>query len=85
MPFVGRRVWTGGQGLVAGELDAPGARDHFAAMLHGRAPAAGYGRGHGRGRLMKIERARYADLYGPRPATGSGWPTRTSCARSSAT
>ncbi len=33
VPFVGRRVWTGGQGLVGGELDAPGARDGFALAL----------------------------------------------------
>jgi urease beta subunit len=33
VPFVGRRVWTGGAGLVGGELDAPGARTRFAAAL----------------------------------------------------
>jgi urease beta subunit len=33
VPFAGRRVWTGGQGLVAGELDAPGARERFADAL----------------------------------------------------
>src|SRR5664279_5135225 len=33
VPFVGRRVWTGGQGLVGGELDAPGARESFALAL----------------------------------------------------
>lgn len=33
VPFVGRRVWTGGQGFVDGELDAPGARDRFAERL----------------------------------------------------
>jgi urease beta subunit len=31
--FAGRRVWTGGAGLVGGELDAPGARTRFAAAL----------------------------------------------------
>jgi urease beta subunit len=33
VPFAGRRVWTGGQGFVDGELDAPGARDRFAERL----------------------------------------------------
>ena len=33
VPFAGRRVWTGGHGLVAGELDAPGARERFAKAL----------------------------------------------------
>jgi hypothetical protein len=33
VPFVGRRIWTGGHGLVAGELDGPQAREHFAAAL----------------------------------------------------
>jgi len=33
VPFVGRRIWTGGHGLVAGELDAPGARERFAKAL----------------------------------------------------
>ena len=38
VPFVGRRIWTGGQGLVACELDAPGAREAFALALR----AAGF-------------------------------------------
>jgi urease beta subunit len=33
VPFTGRRVWTGGQGFVAGALDAPGAREAFAQAL----------------------------------------------------
>ena len=33
VPFVGRRIWTGGQGLVGGELDAPGAREAFSSAL----------------------------------------------------
>jgi urease beta subunit len=34
VPFAGRRIWTGGSGLVAGgELDAPGARERFAVAL----------------------------------------------------
>jgi urease beta subunit len=33
VPFVGRRIWTGGHGLVAGELDRPGALEQFAAAL----------------------------------------------------
>ena len=33
VPFVGRRVWTGGQGFVDGELDTPGARERFAERL----------------------------------------------------
>jgi urease beta subunit len=33
VPFAGRRVWTGGQGFVGGELDAPGARERFAERL----------------------------------------------------
>lgn len=31
--FAGSRVVTGGHGLVGGELDAPGARERFAARL----------------------------------------------------
>ena len=41
VPFVGRRVWTGGQAFVAGGLDAPGARDRFTARLE----PAGFGTG----------------------------------------
>jgi urease beta subunit len=37
VPFRGRRLWTGGQGLVGGELDAPGARDAFAQALRDHA------------------------------------------------
>ncbi len=33
VPFRGRRVWTGGQGFVRGELDAPGAREAFVKAL----------------------------------------------------
>jgi urease beta subunit len=33
VPFAGRRVWTGGHGLVGGALDAPGARERFADAL----------------------------------------------------
>jgi len=33
VPFLGRRVITGGHGLVGGELDRPGGRDAFAEAL----------------------------------------------------
>jgi urease beta subunit len=33
VPFVGKRIWTGGMGLVGGELDGPGARERFAMAL----------------------------------------------------
>jgi urease beta subunit len=33
VPFTGRRIWTGGHGLVNGPLDDPGARERFAAAL----------------------------------------------------
>lgn len=33
VPFTGKRIWTGGHGLVGGELDAPGARERFEAAL----------------------------------------------------
>ena len=33
VPFGGRRIWTGGHRFVDGELDAPGARERFAAAL----------------------------------------------------
>ena len=33
VPFAGRRILTGGHGLVGGPLDAPGARDRFAQRL----------------------------------------------------
>jgi urease subunit beta len=33
VPFAGARVVTGGHGLVDGPLDAPGARERFAAAL----------------------------------------------------
>jgi urease beta subunit len=33
VPFAGRRVWSGGQGFVGGELDADGARERFADRL----------------------------------------------------
>lgn len=33
VPFGGRRVVTGGHGLVGGSLDEPGARERFAAAL----------------------------------------------------
>ena len=33
VPFAGSRIVTGGHGLVDGSLDAPGARERFAARL----------------------------------------------------
>jgi urease beta subunit len=36
VPFGGRRVLTGGHGLVGGPLDAPGARERFATALRER-------------------------------------------------
>jgi urease beta subunit len=44
VPFAGRRIWTGGHGLVGGELDAPGARERFAEALI----SAGFSTGPGR-------------------------------------
>ena len=36
VPFAGRRIVTGGHGLVGGPLDEPGARERFAAALRER-------------------------------------------------
>jgi urease beta subunit len=36
VPFGGKRIVTGGHGLVDGELDAPGARERFATSLQER-------------------------------------------------
>ena len=36
VPFAGKRIVTGGHGLVDGALDTPGAREHFAAALAAR-------------------------------------------------
>jgi len=36
VPFVGRRVVTGGHGFVGGELDRPGGREAFAAAARAR-------------------------------------------------
>jgi urease beta subunit len=33
VPFAGRRILTGGQGLVGGALDGPGTKERFAAAL----------------------------------------------------
>jgi urease beta subunit len=36
VPFAGRRIITGGHGLVGGELDRPGGREAFAAAARAR-------------------------------------------------
>jgi urease beta subunit len=41
VPFVGRRVVTGGHGLVGGELDRPDGRDAFADAARARGFALG--------------------------------------------